>query len=179
MVDVTTGKTLGHGHEGEVCVRGPQVMKGYYMNPKATAETVDSEGWLHTGELRGTLFICWWHYLFICDISAYIYIGILGTMASFYLASMIQLSTALQFIARRFITLVNHHVCIHLVQVYASKLWIFWTIQQWWQSVTALVEYWVKNKKKTRQSGKVAMLRSTPCGSPTDWSFGKDLFYVW
>jgi long-chain acyl-CoA synthetase len=36
---------------GELCVRGPLVMQGYYMNEKKTAETIDKEGWLHTGDL--------------------------------------------------------------------------------------------------------------------------------
>ena len=51
VVDLETGASLGHNKEGEVCVRGPQIMKGYLNRPEATAATVDSEGWLHTGDI--------------------------------------------------------------------------------------------------------------------------------
>jgi 4-coumarate--CoA ligase len=51
IVDPVTGVDRDTGEEGEVWVRGPQVMKGYLNNPQATAATVDAEGWLRTGDL--------------------------------------------------------------------------------------------------------------------------------
>ncbi|HEV7474877.1 MAG TPA: 4-coumarate--CoA ligase family protein [Pyrinomonadaceae bacterium] len=51
VIDLETGALLLANQEGEVCVRGPQIMKGYLNRPEATAATVDSEGWLHTGDI--------------------------------------------------------------------------------------------------------------------------------
>jgi len=51
VIDLQTGESLGPNKEGEICVRGPQVMKGYLNRPDATAETIDAEHWLHTGDI--------------------------------------------------------------------------------------------------------------------------------
>jgi len=51
LVDPGTGEDAAPGERGELWVRGPQVMKGYLNNPGATADTVDAEGWLHTGDV--------------------------------------------------------------------------------------------------------------------------------
>jgi acyl-CoA synthetase (AMP-forming)/AMP-acid ligase II len=51
IVDLESGLMLGPGERGEVCVRGPQIMKGYLNKPEATAETIDIHGWLHTGDI--------------------------------------------------------------------------------------------------------------------------------
>ncbi|KAJ4444145.1 hypothetical protein ANN_05934, partial [Periplaneta americana] len=51
VINRDTGENLGIGQPGEICIRGPQVMLGYHNNPQATAETIDSSGWLHTGDM--------------------------------------------------------------------------------------------------------------------------------
>ncbi|MCF6782849.1 MULTISPECIES: long-chain-fatty-acid--CoA ligase FadD2 [Pseudomonadaceae] len=45
------GQELPLGARGELCIKGPQVMKGYWQRPEATAEVLDSEGWLKTGDI--------------------------------------------------------------------------------------------------------------------------------
>jgi long-chain acyl-CoA synthetase len=50
VVDPDTGAVLPDGELGELVVRGPQVMKGYYNNPQATAAVL-RDGWLHTGDM--------------------------------------------------------------------------------------------------------------------------------
>ncbi len=51
IVDPTTGETCGFGQSGELWTKGFSNMNGYYNLPDKTAETIDDEGWLHTGDL--------------------------------------------------------------------------------------------------------------------------------
>ena len=45
------GKILGVGEVGELCVQGPQVMRGYWQRPEETAKVITPDGWLHTGDI--------------------------------------------------------------------------------------------------------------------------------
>jgi acyl-CoA synthetase (AMP-forming)/AMP-acid ligase II len=52
LVDPTTGAELdGPNQEGELLIRGPQIMKGYLNHPQDTADSIDREGWYHTGDV--------------------------------------------------------------------------------------------------------------------------------
>ncbi len=51
IVDPETGETVGPGVNGEFCAKGYNTMKGYYKMPQGTADTIDAEGWLHSGDL--------------------------------------------------------------------------------------------------------------------------------
>ncbi len=51
IINPETGEKVADGENGEFCARGYNTMKGYYKMPIATAETIDSAGWLHSGDL--------------------------------------------------------------------------------------------------------------------------------
>src|SRR5207237_2413970 len=51
IVNPDTGQTVPIGEIGEICTRGYHVMHGYFEDDAATAAAIDSEGWLHTGDL--------------------------------------------------------------------------------------------------------------------------------
>jgi acyl-CoA synthetase (AMP-forming)/AMP-acid ligase II len=62
IVDTASGIEIGPRQQGEICIRGPQVMKGYLNRPWDTAAMIDADGWLHTGDVGsadedGCLFI--------------------------------------------------------------------------------------------------------------------------
>lgn len=51
IIDPETGKEVAHGERGELCARGPQVMKGYWNRPEDNAKTLQDDGRLHTGDI--------------------------------------------------------------------------------------------------------------------------------
>ena len=51
IIDPVTGETVERGTAGEFCTRGYSVMLGYWDEPEKTAETIDADGWMHTGDL--------------------------------------------------------------------------------------------------------------------------------
>ncbi|KAF5305715.1 hypothetical protein FQR65_LT07612 [Abscondita terminalis] len=51
VVDLDTGKSLGPNRRGEICIKGPMLMRGYIDDPEATAQIIDKDGWLHSGDI--------------------------------------------------------------------------------------------------------------------------------
>ena len=51
IIDPETGEDLPDGENGEFVARGFNIMKGYYKMPEATAQTIDADGWLHSGDI--------------------------------------------------------------------------------------------------------------------------------
>lgn len=51
IIDPETGKKVAHGERGELCARGPQVMKGYWNRPEDNKKTLQDDGRLHTGDI--------------------------------------------------------------------------------------------------------------------------------
>jgi fatty-acyl-CoA synthase len=51
IINPATGELVGFGERGELLARGPSTMRGYYNMPEKTAEAIDSDGWVHTGDL--------------------------------------------------------------------------------------------------------------------------------
>ncbi|RZB41320.1 uncharacterized protein BDFB_006543 [Asbolus verrucosus] len=64
IISLKDGEELGTHKSGELLVRGPQLMMGYLNNEQATAETIDEEGWLHTGDVA---YYDEDHYFYIVD----------------------------------------------------------------------------------------------------------------
>jgi acyl-CoA synthetase (AMP-forming)/AMP-acid ligase II len=60
LVSVETGEDVGVGEEGEIWIRGPQRMKGYFGRPEETDTMVDTDGWLHTGDVGIVDDAGWW-----------------------------------------------------------------------------------------------------------------------
>jgi fatty-acyl-CoA synthase len=51
VIDPDTGKQIGTGEVGEMMVKGPNILKGYWQNPDETNKQLEKDGWLHTGDI--------------------------------------------------------------------------------------------------------------------------------
>ncbi len=51
ILNIETGEECGVDEQGDICIRGPGMLKGYYKDAEKTAASIDNEGWLHTGDL--------------------------------------------------------------------------------------------------------------------------------
>lgn len=51
LMDHATGNVMGIGEPGEICVKGPQIMVGYYKKPEETKNSIDADGYMHTGDV--------------------------------------------------------------------------------------------------------------------------------
>jgi acyl-CoA synthetase (AMP-forming)/AMP-acid ligase II len=60
LVDLASGEDVGPGAEGEIWIRGPQRMKGYFGRPEETDTLIDADGWLHTGDIGVVDEDGWW-----------------------------------------------------------------------------------------------------------------------
>ena len=51
LIDPESGRDVAQGEDGELWIRGPQIMRGYLKQPEATAQCIDAEGWYHSGDI--------------------------------------------------------------------------------------------------------------------------------
>jgi 4-coumarate--CoA ligase len=60
LLDEENREVETEGDPGELCLRGPQMMLGYWKNDEATKQTIDTNGWMRTGDVAVTRDGKWW-----------------------------------------------------------------------------------------------------------------------